>query len=91
MNRRVLITKMVSGLLGTLVLPARLRQHILRPKPIPEVDLHLTSDVVTADINMLKRKLVMALGIPAEYLEPSLTNITETLVRHKDSLWRGKK
>jgi len=91
MKRRDLIAAIVSGFLGALVLPARLRKFLLRPKPILEVELHVASDMVMADIEAMKRKLAIALRIPAEYLEPALTNISENLVRHKDSLLREKK
>jgi len=70
MNRRTLITKMVSGFLGTLVLPARLRKLVFPPKPILEVELHPISTAVGADIEALKRKLAIALRIPMEYLKP---------------------
>lgn len=75
MNRRDLITNMVSGLLGTLVLPARLRNFLLRPKPIPEVvEMDMVSTVIKAttmaDIKKLRNKIALALRIPAEYLEP---------------------
>ena len=72
---------MVSGLLGTLVLPARLRKLMLRPKPIPEFEPPTLPTSAIADIEALRRKLAIALRIPAEYLEPALTNISETVVR----------
>jgi hypothetical protein len=95
MNRRVLITNVVSGLLGAFVLPARLRNFLLRPKPIPEVvEMEMVSTVIKAttmaDIKELRNKIAVALRIPAEYLYPP-PKATETLVRHKDSLGRRKK
>ena len=95
MNRRVLITNVISGLLGALVLPARLRNFLLRPKPIPEVvEMDMVSTVIKAttmaDIEELRNKIAIALRIPVKYLEPPL-KATETLVHHKDSLWRRKK
>lgn len=75
MNRRDLITNMVSGLLGTLVIPARLRNFLLRPKPIPEVvEMEMVSTVIhattIADIEALRQKIAVALRIPAAYLKP---------------------
>jgi len=39
----------------------------------------------------MKKRILIALRIPARYLEPALTKVTESLVRHKDSLLREKK
>jgi len=42
-------------------------------------------------IEDVKRRIAITLRIPARYLEPALTKVTESLVRYKDSLLRGKK